>query len=251
MKLHFISLTKKQLDAVPDGERTLLILCAHAANELNILIKLFRFCSEHPAATDAEERARNAQAMTMGRLLTGKLYECWKLMRSAFFGAQLSRTYEQLLDPEAKTALGELKRYFSGPNLIEAVRNRHAFHYAPDQISRGYVALSEHEPLPMYMSDANANTLYAFADVIAGYSMIEDIQPGDPKNAYGALISETSKVLGQFNQLIAGCMVVVMQKYVGADLEALGSKEVEVSGAPDWKSVTVPYFVEIAESEVT
>lgn len=122
MKLHFISLTKKQLDAIPEAERTLLILCAHAANELNILIKLFRFSSEHPASTDAEERARNAQAMTMGRLLTGKLYECWKLMKSSFFDA---------------------------------------------------------------------------------------------------------------------------------DLESLGSKEIDVAGAQDWKSITVPYFVEIAESEVT
>lgn len=251
MKLHHFKLTKKQLDSVPEAERNLLLLSAHAANELNALIKLFRYCSEHPAPTDVEKEARNAQAMAIGRLLTGKLYECWNLLQSAFFGSKLSQAYEPLFDNNAKNALGSLKKYFGKKNLIEAVRNRHAFHYAPDQISRGFSKLAEEEPLNAYMAEANANTLYAFADVVAGYSLVEDICPGDPAKAYDALISETSKALGWFNQVIAACMVVALQKHIGSDLQALGATEVEVQGAPDWKAVTIPYFVEMADSEVT
>ncbi|MNF87937.1 hypothetical protein D3C84_704160 [compost metagenome] len=251
MKLHHFKLSKGQLTVIPEVERNLFVLLAHAANELNTLIKLFKYCSEHPATTEVEKEARNAQAMTIGRLLTGKLYECWKLLQSAFFGTKLSQVYEPLLDAGATTYLNALKKYFGRKNLIEAVRNQHAFHYSPDQISRGFANLADEEALNVYMATTNANTLYAFADVIAGYSLLEDICPGNPVQAFDALISETTEVLDWFNQVIGAFMMIVIEKYIGCDLEALDSREVEIGGALDWKVITIPYFIEVADSEVT
>lgn len=252
MKFHYLKVTKKQLDAaIPEAERNLLILSAHAANELGVLTKLVHFCAKREAASDVEKEACNAQAMALGRLLTGKLYECWNLLRSAFFSTRLSETYEPQFDDDAKTALAALKKYFGKENLIEAVRNRHAFHYAPDQIARGYTKLAESEALNIYMSQTNANTLYAFADVIARYSVVEDISPDNPAQVFDALIVETPRVLGWLNQVIAACMAIAIQSYVGENLDALGSSEIELSDAPDWKAITIPYFVEIVETEVT
>jgi hypothetical protein len=42
MKLHRISIKRAAFDKIPVEERTLLVLLAHAANELNILAKLFQ-----------------------------------------------------------------------------------------------------------------------------------------------------------------------------------------------------------------
>jgi hypothetical protein len=66
MKLHHIRLTKKQLDQIPEAERWLLILAAHAANELSTLTKLFHFCAKHAANSQLEKEALNAQAMAWG-----------------------------------------------------------------------------------------------------------------------------------------------------------------------------------------
>jgi hypothetical protein len=101
MQLHRIKLTQAQLDAVPEQERVLMVLLAHAANELNTLTKLFHFCSTQKAPTPIEEQARNAQALVLARVLAGKLYECWELLQRAFFGARLSQTYEPEFDINA------------------------------------------------------------------------------------------------------------------------------------------------------
>ena len=180
------------MDLIPEAERTLLVLSAHAANELSVLTKLFLFCSKHEGETEVEREAINAQAMAIGRILTGKLYECWQLLRSVFFDTQLSKMYEPKFDEKTKAALTSLKQYFGRKNIIEAVRNHHAFHYSPDQIKQGYTKLAGDESLNIYMSKTNANTLYAFADKIANYSLVEDINPGRPSEAFDSLISETS-----------------------------------------------------------
>lgn len=247
IQLHHFTLSKAQLDAIPEPERVLIVLLGHAANELSVLTKLFHFCSSHEADIPVLIEARNAQALVMGRLLTGKLYECWKLLQSSFFGSRVSKQYEPLFDPEAAAALENLKKYFGRKNLIETVRNGFAFHYAPDQIQAGYDTIGERDALDVYLSKTNANTLYVFAETVAGRSLMERISAGDHARSIGTLIEETSRVIGWLNEVIAACLLTCFRLHVGGDLYALGAKVVEVEGAPDWQSVTIPYFVEIAE----
>jgi len=227
------------------------VLSAHAANELSVLMKLFVLCARHNGKTEMEREAINAQAMAIGRILTGKLYECWKLLCSAFFRTQLSKIYEPKFDEEGKVALKSLKQYFGRKNLIETVRNRHAFHYSNDQISQGYTNLSGDEALNIYLSKTNTNTLFAFADKIANYSLVEDINPGKPSDAFDLLIRETSKVTRWLYEVIAECIVIAIKSHVSEDLAALGMVDLELGEASDWRSIAIPYFVEIADDEVT
>ena len=175
MRIHHITLSRTQLDSIPESERRLLVLMAHAGNELNVLSKLFHFSAKAKSETPILQEAENAQSMVIGRVLTGKIYECWKLMQSAFFGSGLSKKYEPQFDPEASAALKALKQCFGRENLIEKVRNGHAFHYSPEQIDAGYRTLVDGDPLEVYLAKANANTVYTFADTIAGRAMLEEI----------------------------------------------------------------------------
>ena len=92
VKLDQIRLERSALDNIQAPERTFcLVLLAHAANELNILAKIFHWAAAAVNQSPIELKGNNTLVFTVVRLLTGKLYEAWKLLDKAFFGTQLFR----------------------------------------------------------------------------------------------------------------------------------------------------------------
>jgi hypothetical protein len=247
IKLHRIQLTRAQLDRVPSMERRLLILVAHAANEINTLSKLFHFAASS-ASDGIAGHAERAQALVLGRVLTGKIYEFWKLLQASYFGTQLARDYQSLLDDESRGALDSLKRYFGRDNLIAIVRNKFAFHYSADQVDAGYAALVEGDPLEVYLAQHNGNTLFTFAETIAGRALLEGIHAGDPDAAFGALIRETSDAVGFITEVAGGIMDVCIQRNLQKTLYELGAQVIEVDGVPDSQGVSIPFFIEIVNT---
>lgn len=247
IELHRIEFTKDQLDRVPSIERCLLILVAHAANEVNILSKLFHFAAS--ASCDGiTGHAERTQALVLGRLLTGKIYEFWKLLQVSYFGSQLSREYQPLMDSEFLAALESLKRYFGRDNLIALVRNKFAFHYSTDQVDAGYSALVQGDSFEVYLAKHNGNTLFAFAETIAGRAMLEGIYAGNHKAAFDSLIEETSRAVGFISEVAGGLMDVCIKRNFGKNLYDFGSEIVEVAGVPDSQSVAIPFFIEIVDA---
>jgi len=244
VQLHQITLSRAQLEAIPEAERRLLVLVAHASNELNVLSRLFHFSAGADPVNQILRQAETAQALILGRLLTGKIYECWRLLQAAFFGAAISRAYVPKMDGEALGALDSLKRYFGGDNVVEMVRNKYAFHYSLDQIDAGYAALEDGDPLEVYLAKANANTFFAFADTIAGRAMLEGINAQDHEAGFGTLIEDTANTVDSLNIVIGSIMATCFKTHLG-DLYA-GATFVEVEGVPESQEVRIPFFVEIA-----
>jgi len=245
LQIHHITLSRQQLDVIPANERRLLILLAHAANELNILAKLFHFTAQASSEIPMLLLAENAQGLVVGRLLTGKIYEFWQLLQTSFFGSALSKTYQCQFDAEALAALNALKHYFSRENIIATVRNKFAFHYNPAQIDAGYEALVEGDALEVYLAQHNVNSLYAFGDIIVGRAMLESINPTDHRAAFEMLIAQTSEIVSHIDTVISQIMAICFKAYLGRDLYALGAKIMEIEGAPDSQEVAIPYFIEI------
>jgi hypothetical protein len=247
VQIHHIKLSREQLDRVPADERRLLILLAHAANELNVLVKLFHYAagSVTDGAPSHFEQAHNTQALVLGRTLTGKIYEWWVLMQAAFFGSKLSQIYEPLFEAEARTALDALKRYFGKDNIIGRIRNKFAFHYSLDQVDAGYAAVIDGDPLDSYISKHNANTLYAFAETVAGRAMLDAINPNDHKAAFGQLIDETSRAVSQIADVTGQIMALCFARHLGGNFYSLGAEVIEVQGAPNSQTVSIPYFIEL------
>jgi hypothetical protein len=245
IQLHQVTLRKAQLDRIPEAERRLFVLIAHAANEVNALAKLFHFAASSAGEQGLISQAENAQALILARTLSGKLYEFWQLLQTSFFGAHLSKSYEPLLEPESLESLRALKRYFAHENLIATLRNKFAFHYSPDQIDAGYRVTMEGDPLDMYLGKHHVNTFYAFADSIAGRALLDAIRPGDHQAAFAALIDETSEALNHINQVIGGLLLICFRRYLGENLYALGAKVVEIEGVPESQKVAIPYFIEL------
>ncbi len=245
IRIHHIVLSRAQLSGIPEPERNLFVLLGHAANEVGVLAKLFHFCAGNHSKESILEKAENTQALLLGRLLTGKIYEFWNLLQTGFFQSALSRTYHDTLDEEARTALDAMKRYFGLANLVVCVRNGHAFHYDVKQIDDGFRAVTDGDSLDIYLSKENANSLYAFADTIAGRAMLEAICPAEPAKAFDMLIAETSRAVGWINTITGALMVKCLERNLGGNLDSLETRVIELEGAPSSQSVSIPYFVEV------
>ena len=246
--LHRIDLSREHLDRMPDEERRLFILVAHASNEINVLAKLFRFAASSVAENGVASQAETMQAQVLAKVFVGKIYEFWQLLQNSFFGAKLSLIYESKLDPESASALQEFKRYFGKENLVNIVRNKFAFHYSGDQIDAGYAATIKGDPLQIYLASHDANTLFYFAETITGRSMLEAICPGDHEAAYQSLVTETTKLVGMIGLVAAGLMVVCVQLHIGSSLYDLEAKVLKVDGVPETYPIKIPYFIEIQEA---
>ena len=247
MKIHHLKLSRAQLDSIPADERRLLILIAHAANELSVLTKLFHFAAG--TVTDDAlphfEHAHNTQALVLGRILTGKIYEWWVLMQSAFFGTRLSQLYEPLFEPDPRMALDMLKRYFGRDNIIGRIRNKFAFHYSPDQVDPGYTAVIDDDPLSMYLSKHNTNTLYDFAETVTGRAMLDLINPNDHEAAFGQLIDESSRAVSQIADVTGQIILLCFDRHLGGNIYSLGAEVIDVEGAPESETISIPYFIEV------
>lgn len=249
MQLHKINLSREQLDRIPSDERRLLILIAHASNDIGALSKLFHFAAGSAGESGVLGQAENAQALVLARSLTGSIYEFWQLLQKSFFGPALSKQYEPQFDAEGQAALQSLKRYFGPDNLIATVRNNFAYHYSPNQVDAGYAALTAEDPLQIYLAPHNANTFYAFGDTIVGRAMLEAIRPGDHRAAFEALIDQTSQAVGNINTVIGALMAICISTYIGGNLYDLGAEVIDVEGAPESQVVRIPFFIEIEVSK--
>lgn len=246
VRIHHCTLSREQLEAIPETDRRLLVLSAHAANELHVLGKLLHFAAGSRHEIPMLMHADNAHALVLARLLAGKIHECWQLLQAAYFKSTLSRDYSRDIGAKAASALSDVKNYFGKSNAISTVRNKFGFHYAPDQIDGGFAALDDGDPLDIYLAKFNANSFYSFADTIAGRAMLEAIKPGDAQGALDTLIDDTNLMVDKLGEVIAALMDVCLERHLGGDWYSIcDPKVIELQGAPNLHEVMIPFFIEI------
>jgi len=238
-----IDTKKSELTRVPEAERTFFLLIGHLANELNVLNKLLFFCSQFETSEGWERRASTAQALVVGKILAGKLSEGWELLQRSFFSSKLSQLFEPLLAPEAKEALGHLKRYFGKENLIRNVRNRFSFHYSVEDVRGVFDQMPDTDEWQMCLADSNGNSLYYSSELVVNYALLDAIAPGTPQQAMEKLLEETTKVTGWFIALINGCMVVFAERHLLDSDGKLEMRPVAIADVPSKDDVRIPYFI--------
>ena len=81
MEIHRIILTKAKLAAVPQAERSLLLLLGHASNEINVLSNLILMVRKDAPPSQIAEKVEAGQACVLLRVLVGQLHEAWELFR--------------------------------------------------------------------------------------------------------------------------------------------------------------------------
>jgi predicted CopG family antitoxin len=244
MKLLKINFSKLKLEALPEIEQVFFIQLTHFLNELNILQKCVIVSSnELGSLTTIEKRGQISQAHFFIKILTGKLYEGWKMISKNFIETQLSREYENLLSQKGKESLSELiGRFNDKNNIISLIRNKFAFHYDKEKIKKEIDKMPQEELLEMYISEHRGNCLYSLSDIIVNWAILNSIDSSNSQQAMEILIGEIAiKVSGWFQEFGGDCVRIIVEK-----LE-LDYTEVEIPEPPLLDDIKLPYFVKRAE----
>lgn len=246
MKVIDVQLQKDRLLTVPELERTLFLALGHAANELNAITKMLYWAANAPANTDAEDHGRFTILLLLIRLLAGKLNESWELLRTKFFGATLSHTYEPKLDDRATSALKSLKAYFGKENDCTRIRNRFAFHYSPDEVAA--VLPDIDEQLHLYLErDVAPNNLFFFSEALLSQALLTLLEQDDKKMSLEDLAGELFKVAAWFAQLTDALMHAIIDTH-GEELRSGEPQEIHFEGLQEFRSVALPWFTDTSNA---
>jgi len=147
MKLSKINIPKSKLDTLPEIEKVFFI---QLMQFLNVLQKCVIVSSnELGSLTTIEKRGQISQAHFFIRILAGKLYEGWKMIRKDFLNTQLFKKCENLLSQKGKESLSELIGYFNDRNnKVRLIRNKFAFHYDKEKIKEEIDKIPQTKMIP-------------------------------------------------------------------------------------------------------
>jgi hypothetical protein len=245
--LHRITISKERFDLIPEPERLLFIRFGHLIFEINTLLRVFLWTSSFENLREEEINARMAQGLVIARVLIGKLNEAYRLIKD-YYNREIAKIYNPLLNDAACEAFSHLKRYFSKPNLINAVRKKYAFHYSHDELAKSLMQIPPKDNLVFYLSQDSRNCFFCSADKIINDSMLEAIEPGHPDKAQKRLEKETIEITKSLRIFLQWYMDTVMKKYMGRSLEEMGAIKITIPKAPKDTEIELPYFLFFEES---
>lgn len=254
MEIYTVNLTKAKLAAMPQADRTILLLLGHASNEINVLSKLILMTRKDDPSSKLVDRVEAGQILILMRILIGKLHEAWELFRSRVQGnRELALKYLPALPAEARMALDLLNKHFGRGSPLTKIRNKLSFHYKDedDLIERNFHAMPESEPWEFYLSQTVGNSFYYAAEMVVTLSIVDlaisDHEPVDARDlgreARGftqlcEIVSSVSKQLTElFNQLIA---IIVEQSMPNVDV-----RFETLPDGPNISTLSLPFFIEI------
>jgi hypothetical protein len=250
MDVQQFKIDRAKLAAMPETERVLLLLLAHASNELNVLTKLILMMRKDDPPSPIIDHAEAGQTFIFMRLLIGKLHEAWELFRARVqTDRAISTTFLPKLPSDAANALTALKKHFGQGSALTAIRNKVSFHYTDKEnlTEANFQQLAAAEPLQFYLADAVGNCFFHAGELVAQLSAINLMKtlPAGPQDtrsaearAFNALCTEIIQVSRHMTELF--CELIAL---LGEDVVDSGSTETIPDG-PKLSTFTLPYFVD-------
>jgi hypothetical protein len=246
MKIERIDITPMEFNEIPDAERAMLVLLGHAMNEVNILTKLFVVAGQFHPEPRWHAHGQVCQALTLGRMLTGKLHEMWQSIVKGYLRTPLSKKYGPDLDPEGKLALDALKKHFGKKNLVSDVRNQFSFHYSLEAAKRKVEADTSDREMCIYFGSTNGTSLYQFAEEVMGMSMLASINKTSPQEAFDKLIIETSDITGWLNAFAQRLMYLILENAFSQERLSEMLKPMTISSpSSSREAIKLPFFAHV------
>lgn len=253
MEITKITLTKKRLEAMPEAERTAVLLMGHASNEINVLRKLLLVTARHgQPESSIVDHVQAGQTLIVMRMLLGKCFEAWLM-----FGKRvqpLRAKYLPRVRPPFQEALKELGKHFADGRMA-AIRNQLSFHYGDDKnlVEANWRKIPEDDPWDFYLHDLNVNSFYYASElvitgVLTQLAIPEDTR-GKPGNASEEAIgfAEACKL----NNEISGKLLAVLGEFIAVivteTLPDVGGEEVAIGEPGKLSQLSLPFFWDEAD----
>ncbi|MCX7310290.1 MAG: hypothetical protein NTV56_00830 [Alphaproteobacteria bacterium] len=248
MDVHVAKIDRAKLAALPESDRVLLLLLAHASNELNVLQKLILMMRKTDPPSQIIDHVEAGQTFILMRLLIGKLHEAWELFRTRVQSNRaISTNLLPKMRPPAAAALTALKQHFGAGSPLTAIRNKVSFHYSDKEnlTEANFQQLAATEPLQFYLTQTVGNSFYHAAELVVQLSAINLVKAppasaGDTSSpearAFGVLCGEIIDVSRHMTELF-GELVGML----GEDVVDSVSTE-QIPDGPKLSTFELPYF---------
>lgn len=246
MDVYEITITKAQLQSLPDTERVLVLQFGHVCNELTFLNKLLLIVSD----TDTkgiENMAMVTQSMIVIRLFIGKVFEAWRMLGRDYFGNQLSKTLDTELSEEGKKALKALKSYFGKSNLLSTIRNDFSFHYWSDHLTDAMNTFEDSKEFKWIHGSAYANSLFKFSDEFVSVAMLGASGGSEAEAEIKRIIGDLITVSGDMNTFLVNGIATVFKKRLGESWEDFDYTTHKITPNENIRTFRVPFFFQLEE----
>jgi hypothetical protein len=238
-----LTLTSKKLAKLNQAHRNWVLFLGHVANEMNSLSKLLLWTD--PKLNDPSNPrviAGAAQMMIITRILLGKQFEAYKVLKNSYFDSPVQSLMEKTMNGRAVEASRRIRGEFTAPDTVHSiVRNRFAFHYSLYEVGQNFQAARKGEGLFVLLGTNRDNVLYDASEVIINRALLSHIDP-NIKLATERVIDAVNNAVLWFGDFCDGFIEAVL---VGAwgDPGKWKMDEALVEG-PNFDDVMIPWFTE-------
>ena len=255
-EIYQIDLTKKQLAAMPEAERRLLLLLGHATNEINVFEKFILMSGQGTPTLQFVDHVQAGQTFILMRTLIGKMHEAWELFRARFLSdRRVADLYLPKLNAEALAALESLKRHFGTQSPLTLIRNRFSFHYKDDwdHVEQSFREIPDDEPWQFYLSNIRGSCFFYASELVVAGGVIKLANlPPDPTERYlatsaqgfAALCKLIVEVSGHILTLFGECIAKFASDQL-PNARLIGSTE--LPGLRLLRDMEIPFFVDDTE----
>jgi hypothetical protein len=241
LELKRVSLSRKELKAIPEDERDLLVFLGHLGNEICFLQKYLLWSLKSPEESGPRQKVYHARMSFILRITAGKLYEANTTLRRLYYKSKVSERWRGDLPSEVQNALKEVKKYFRPKtNAIKKIRDKFAFHFDDIDVLEAIQAVDD--PFEIYFAEMNGNCLYDGPHMVTMVAMLQQVDGPDVPDAMAVVAKDMKDVTSYFLTIVHGLICEVLRRN-GTLAAGNRTERVVVKGVPDLEQVVVPYYV--------
>jgi hypothetical protein len=210
-----VTFLKASFESLSAFEQSLFVAFGLASNELGFLIRLATISGHQTHPGRMHDAFQFSQQMAILKLLAGKIFECWKLVRMRYFGPGLSHTYDKLIHSRTKSDLKQIKRYFDSPlNIIGLFRNEAAFHYSRGEVHKALNDLAGERSCLVYLAGSKHYLeLYHCAELAMAGHLLGQVNK-DQRKAMRIAQQDIALIGGKLATFFQDVLFCLLQKLI-------------------------------------
>lgn len=248
IQVYRIPIPKEALKKLPKEERVCLLQLGYMANQVLMFEKLVIFATRLHPEDEVEQYATGVQTQMIIRHAVGAVFESLLVVERIFIKSKIGNDYKDKLDKKGGDALTYLKKLLGKYAIFAAVRNNYAFHYPKEDETeaafQAAIADADFDNMwKVYFSHHGFNSMFLFCDVISTKGIAAEAEVADLAALQKQLMTELREAALNLVDFAHSFFAALWRQHFGEEIYAEGVTE--ITGAPKFDDVSIPFFVEV------